>query len=139
MWFLRIVLKLITISFRIRNECTVYISEHLCICFLVKCIISQDRQVFKYLTCTDCLFFNYCRVIVDIQLSRGKLRERSISVCVTFFREHVGMHGNEQTDRLAENATKKNINVHVNVPKSFLKNVFKFETIEKCSCEYITT
>ena len=34
--------------------------------------------------------------------------------------------------------TKKNNNVDVNAPKSHLKNVFKFETIGKWNCEYIT-
>ena len=36
------------------------------------------------------------------------------------------------------NVTKKNINVDGNAPKSYLKNIIKFETIEKWNCEYLT-
>ena len=31
------------------------------------------------------------------------------------------------------------VNVDVNVPKSYLKNIFKFKTIEKWNCEYLAT
>ena len=40
---------------------------------------------------------------------------------------------------LAKNETKKNINADVNVPKSFLKNIFKIETIKRWNGEYLTT
>ena len=70
--------------------------------------------------------------------SLGKLRERGISVYFTFVRRHVGIYGNERVDWLSKNATKKNINVDVNVPKSYLKNTFKFETVEKWNREYLT-
>ena len=65
--------------------------------------------------------------------------ERGISVYFTFVRWHVGIYGNERADWLAKNATKKNINTDVNFPKSYLKNIFKFKTIEKWNCEYLTT
>ena len=134
-------------QFRIRNECTVFISELLCICFTVKWISSQDRFFSRYLICSDSLSsleslrntLSCNDIIVDIQLCLGKLLERGISVYFTFVRGHVGIYGNERADWLAKNATKKNINVDVNVPKSYLKNIFKFKTIEKWNCEYLAT
>ena len=104
-------------QFRIWNECTVYISEFLCICFSVKWISNQDTCFSRHFICTkspsfleslrNILFCN--NSIVDIQLFLGKLLERGISVYFTFVRGHVGIYGNERADWLAKNATKKNI------------------------------
>lgn len=134
-------------QFRIRNECTVFLSELLCINFTVKWIISQDRQISKYLICTDSLSSLYSLkntsssndIIVNTQQSLKVLLEKGISVYFTFVRGHVGIHGNERADWLAKNATRNDINVDVNIPKSYFKKMFKSKIIELWNHEYLTT
>ena len=56
----------------------------------------------------------------------------------TFVLGHAEIYRNERDDWLAKNVRKKNINV-VNVPKSYLKNILKFEKIKEWNYKYLTT
>ena len=80
-------------QFRTRNECILYISKLQCIGFTVKWISSQDRCVSKYLICIDSLSFleslqntlSCNDIIVEIQLSLGKLQERGEGYFSVFY------------------------------------------------------
>ncbi|GFV92713.1 RNase H domain-containing protein [Trichonephila clavipes] len=118
-------------QFRIRDECTVYTAELLCLNFAVKWITEQNSVISEYLLCTDSLssldYLNCIsssnNIIVEIQKKLKSLRDKNISIDFAFFRGHTGILGNERVDWLAKAATKRKIDIDVNIPKSFYKNI----------------
>ncbi|GFV93363.1 RNase H domain-containing protein [Trichonephila clavipes] len=118
-------------QFRIRDECTVFVAELLCLNFAVKWITEQNSVISEYLICTDSLssldslkcISSSNNIIVEIQKQLKSLRDKNISIDFAFVRGHTGVLGNERTDWLAKAATKRKIDIDVNIPKSFYKKI----------------
>ncbi|GFU76807.1 homeodomain-interacting protein kinase 2 [Trichonephila clavipes] len=125
-------------QFRIRDECTVFVAELLCLNFAVKWITEQNSVISEYLICTDSLSsLDYLKcisssnnIIVEIQKQLKSLRDKNISIDFAFVRGHTDVLGNERVDWLAKAATKRKIDIDVNIPKSFYKKITK-ERMEK--------
>ncbi|GFT26816.1 uncharacterized protein TNCV_3709931 [Trichonephila clavipes] len=118
-------------QFRIRDECTVFVAELLCLNFAVKWITEQNSVISEYLICTDSLssldslkcISSSNNIIVEIQKQLKSLRDKNISIDFAFVRGHTGVLGNERADWLAKAATKRKIDIDVNIPKSFYKKI----------------
>ncbi|GFU92472.1 RNase H domain-containing protein [Trichonephila clavipes] len=118
-------------QFKIRHECTVFVAELLCLNFTVKWIFEQNSVISEYLICTDSLssldslkcISSSNNIIVEIQKQLKSLRDKHISIDFAFVRGHTGVLGNERADWLAKAATKRKIDIDVNIPKSFYKKI----------------
>ncbi|GFW94307.1 RNase H domain-containing protein [Trichonephila clavipes] len=132
-------------QFRIRDECTVFVAELLCLNFAVKWITEQNSVISEYLTCTDSLFFldslkcisSSNNIIVEIQKQLKSLKDKNISIVFAFVRGHTGVLGNERADWLAKAATKRKIDIDVNIPKSFYKKIMKERMMKSWNQEYL--
>ncbi|GFV53971.1 RNase H domain-containing protein [Trichonephila clavipes] len=106
-------------QFRIRDECTVFVAELLCLNFAVKWITEQNSVISEYLICTDSLssldslkcISSSDNIIVEIQKQLKSLRDKKISIDFAFVRGHTGVLGNERADWLAKAATKRKIDI----------------------------
>ncbi|GFX94790.1 RNase H domain-containing protein [Trichonephila clavipes] len=99
----------------------------------VKWIAEQSSVISEYLICTDSLssldslkcIFSSNNIIVEIQKQLKSLKDKNISIDFAFVRGHTGVLGNERTDWLAKAATKRKIDIDVNIPKSFYKKEWR--------------
>ncbi|GFW94764.1 hypothetical protein TNCV_4248041 [Trichonephila clavipes] len=79
-------------QFRIRDECTVFVAELLCLNFAVKWITEQNSVISEYLICTDSLssldslkcISSSNNIIVKIQKQLKSLRDKNISIDFAF-------------------------------------------------------
>ncbi|GFW85044.1 uncharacterized protein TNCV_3247841 [Trichonephila clavipes] len=118
---------------RIRDECTVFIAELLCLNFAVKWITEQNSVISEYLICTDSLssldslrcISSSNNITVVIQKQLKSLKDKNISIDFAFVRGHTRVLWNEQADWLAKVATKRKIDIDVNIPKLFYKKITK--------------
>ncbi|GFV33656.1 RNase H domain-containing protein [Trichonephila clavipes] len=86
-------------QFRIRDECTVFVAELLCLNFAVKWITEQNSVISEYLICTDSLssldslkcISSSNNIIVEIQKQLKSLRDKNISIDFAFVRGHTGV------------------------------------------------
>ncbi|GFW62881.1 uncharacterized protein TNCV_4452301 [Trichonephila clavipes] len=132
-------------QFRIRDECTVFVAELLCLNFAVKWITEQNSVISEYLICTDSLssldslkcISSSNNLIVEIQNQLKSLRDKNISIDFTFVRGHTGVLGNERADWLAKAATKRKIDIDVNIPKSFYKKITNERMMKSWNQEYL--
>ncbi|GFX26893.1 integrase catalytic domain-containing protein [Trichonephila clavipes] len=132
-------------QFRIRDECTVFVAELLCLNFAVKWIIEQNSVISEYLICTDSLssldslkcISSSNNIIVEIQKQLKSLRDKNISIDFAFVRGHTGVLGNERADWLAKAATKRKIDIDVNIPKSFYKKITNERMMKSWNQEYL--
>ncbi|GFU54338.1 putative 115 kDa protein in type-1 retrotransposable element R1DM [Trichonephila clavipes] len=132
-------------QFRIRDECTVFVAKLLCLNFAVKWIIEQNSVISEYLICTDSLssldslkcISSSNNIIVEIQKQLKSLRDKNISIDFAFVRGHTGVLGNERADWLAKAATKRKIDIDVNIPKSFYKKITKERMVKSWNQEYL--
>ncbi|GFV76158.1 RNase H domain-containing protein [Trichonephila clavipes] len=132
-------------QFRIRDECTVFEAELLCLNFTVKWIIEQNSVISECLICTDSLssldslkcFSSSNNIIVEIQKQLKSLRYKNISIDFGFVRGHTGVLGNERADWLAKAATKRKIDIDVNIPESFYKEITKERMVKSWNQEYL--
>ncbi|GFX66984.1 RNase H domain-containing protein [Trichonephila clavipes] len=93
-------------QFRIRDECTVFVAELLCLNFAVKLITEQNSVISVYLICTDSIFSldslqcisSSNNIIVEIQKQLKSLRDKIISINFAFVRGHTDVLGNERAD-----------------------------------------
>ncbi|GFT76568.1 RNase H domain-containing protein [Trichonephila clavipes] len=130
---------------RIRDECTVFVAEFLCLNFAVKWITEQNSVISEYLICTDSLssldslkcISSSNNIIVEIQKQLKSLRDKNISIDFAFVRGHTGVLGNERADWLAKAATKRKIDIDVNIPKSFYKKITKEKMVKSWNQEYL--
>ncbi|GFX98807.1 uncharacterized protein TNCV_1503831 [Trichonephila clavipes] len=126
-------------QFRIRDECTVFVAELLCLNFAIKWISEQNSVISEYLICTDSLssldslkcISSSNNIIIEIQKQLKSLRDKNISIDFAFVRGHTGVFGNERADWLAKAATKRKIDIDVNIPKLFYKKITN-ERMMKC-------
>ncbi|GFX00621.1 RNase H domain-containing protein [Trichonephila clavipes] len=132
-------------QFRIRDECTVFVAELLCLNFAVKWITEQNSVISEYLICTDSLssldslkcISSSNNIIVEIQKQLKSLRDKNISIDFAFVRGHTGVLGNERADWLAKAATKRKIDIDVNIPKSFYKKITNEIMMKSWNQEYL--
>ncbi|GFY36301.1 transposable element Tc3 transposase [Trichonephila clavipes] len=132
-------------QFRIRDECTVFVAELLCLNFAVKWITEQNSVISEYLICTGSLssldslkcISSSNNIIVEIQKQLKSLRDKKISIDFAFVRGHTGVFGNERADWLAKAATKRKIDIDVNIPKSFYKKITKERMVKSWNQEYL--
>ncbi|GFT96440.1 uncharacterized protein TNCV_5021661 [Trichonephila clavipes] len=132
-------------QFRIRDECTVFVAELLCLNFAVKWITEQNSVISEYLICTDSLssldslkcISSSNNIIVEIQKQLKSLRDKNISIDFAFVRGHTGVLGNERADWLAKAATKRKIDIDVNIPKSFYKKIMNERMMKSWNQEYL--
>ncbi|GFX04638.1 uncharacterized protein TNCV_2773691 [Trichonephila clavipes] len=132
-------------QFRFRDECTVFVAELLCLNFTVKWITEQNSDISEYLICTDSLssldslkcISSSNNIIVEIQKQLKSLRDKNISIDFAFVRGHTGVLGNERADWLAKAATKRKIDIDVNIPKSFYKKIMKERMMKSWNQEYL--
>ncbi|GFV45188.1 RNase H domain-containing protein [Trichonephila clavipes] len=132
-------------QFRIRGACTVFVAELLCLNFAVKWITEQNSVISEYLICTDSLssldslkcISSSNNIIVEIQKQLKSLRDKNISIDFTFVHGHTGVLGNERADWLAKAATKRRIDIDVNIPKSFYKKITKERMVKSWNQEYL--
>ncbi|GFV96177.1 RNase H domain-containing protein [Trichonephila clavipes] len=90
-------------QFRIRDECTVFVAELLCLNFAVKWITEQNSVISEYLICTDSLssldslkcISSSNNIIVEIQKQLKSPRDKNISIDFAFVRGHTSGFGNE--------------------------------------------
>ncbi|GFT37047.1 acetoacetyl-CoA synthetase [Trichonephila clavipes] len=132
-------------QFRIRDECTVFVAELLFLNFYVKWITDQNSVISEYLICTDSLssldslkcISSSNNTIVEIQKQLKSLRDKNISIDFAFVRGHTGVLGNERADWLAKAATKRKIDIDVNIPKSFYKKITNERMMKSWNQEYL--
>ncbi|GFS60266.1 RNase H domain-containing protein [Trichonephila clavipes] len=132
-------------QFRIRDECTVFVAELLCLNFAVKWIPEQNRVILEHLICTDSLssldslkcISSSNNIIVEIQKQLKSLRDKNISIHFAFVRGHTGVLGNERADWLAKAATKRKIDIDANIPKSFYKKIANERVMKSWNQEYL--
>ncbi|GFV56581.1 RNase H domain-containing protein [Trichonephila clavipes] len=132
-------------QFRIRDECTVFVAELLCLNFAVKWITEQNSVISEYLICTDSLssldslkcISSSNNIIVEIQKQLKCLRDKNISIDFAFVRGHTGVLGNERADWLSKAATKRKIDIDVNIPKSFYKKITKERMVKSWNQKYL--
>ncbi|GFW86797.1 RNase H domain-containing protein [Trichonephila clavipes] len=132
-------------QFRIRDECTVFVAELLCLNFAVKWITEQNSVISEYLICTDTLssldslkcISSSNNILVEIQKQLKSLRDKNISIDFAFVRGHTGVLGNERADWLAKAATKRKIDIDVNIPKSFYKKITNEGMMKSWNQEYL--
>ncbi|GFV06862.1 RNase H domain-containing protein [Trichonephila clavipes] len=132
-------------QFRIRDERTVFVAELLCLNFAVKWITEHNSVISEYLICTDSLssldslkcISSSNNIIVEIQNQLKSLRDKNISIDFAFVLGHTGVLGNEQADWLAKAATKRKIDIEVNIPKSFYKKSTKERMVKSWNQEYL--
>ncbi|GBM13645.1 hypothetical protein AVEN_229607-1 [Araneus ventricosus] len=123
-------------QFRIRDECSVFQADLLCVAQAVNWIQTNENLSSNFLIFSDSLsslFALNCnnsrnRLIVktEINLSflQGRSEGRGVEVFFSFVRGLIGIYGNEHADCLAKEATKLIDLVFMTVPISFYKSVF---------------
>ncbi|GFS59049.1 uncharacterized protein TNCV_69471 [Trichonephila clavipes] len=90
-------------QFRIRDECTVFVAELLCLNFVVKWITEQNSVSSEYFMCTDSLssldslkyISSSNNIIIEIQKQLKSLKDKNISIDFAFVRGHTAVLGNE--------------------------------------------
>ncbi|GFU44280.1 RNase H domain-containing protein [Trichonephila clavipes] len=78
-------------------------------------------------------------IIVEIQKQLKSLRDKNFSIDFAFVRGHTGVLGNERADWLAKAATKRKIDIDVNIPKSFYKKITKERMVKSWNQEYLVS
>ncbi|GBN11602.1 hypothetical protein AVEN_245635-1 [Araneus ventricosus] len=99
-------------QFRIRDECSVFQVELLCIAQTVNWIRSNENLSSNFLICSDSLsslyVLNYVtssnQLIVKTETSLSFLQGRGVQVFFSFVQCHIGIYGNERADWLAKEA-----------------------------------
>ncbi|GFS62497.1 hypothetical protein TNCV_1262791 [Trichonephila clavipes] len=76
-------------------------------------------------------------IIVEIQKQLKILKDRNFSIDFAFVRGHTGVLGNERAYWLAKAATKRKIDIGVNIPKSFYKKITKERMVKSWDQEYL--
>ncbi|GFT26116.1 RNase H domain-containing protein [Trichonephila clavipes] len=128
-----------TRQFRIRDECSVFQAELLCIAQAVSWICNNEILSLNFLICSDSLsslcalnnIYSQNKLIVKTHINLDFLRSRGVQVFFSFVRGHTGIYGNERADWLAKEATKLRDLVPTSIPKSYHKKVFKEKIISE--------
>ncbi|GFV41980.1 RNase H domain-containing protein [Trichonephila clavipes] len=102
-----------THQFRIRDECSVFQTELLCIAEAVSWICNNEILSSNFLTCSDSLSSLFAlnnihspnQLIVKSHVNLNFLRSRGVQAFFSFVRGPTGIYGNELADWLAKEAT----------------------------------
>ncbi|GFV08230.1 RNase H domain-containing protein [Trichonephila clavipes] len=100
-----------------------------------------------YLICTDSLsslhslryIFSSNNIIVEIQKRLKSLKDKNTSISFAFVRGYTGVLGNDRADWLARAATKREIDIEFNIPKSFYKKIMKERMVKSWDQEYFVS
>ncbi|GFU98438.1 hypothetical protein TNCV_3652691 [Trichonephila clavipes] len=76
-------------------------------------------------------------VVAPHSLRNTGLRDKNISIDFGFFRGHMDILGDERADGFAKAATKRKINITVNIPKPFYKKITKERMPQSWNQEYL--
>ncbi|GFW34506.1 RNase H domain-containing protein [Trichonephila clavipes] len=99
-------------------------------CFLICTDSLSSLDSLKYISSSN-------NTILEIQKQLKSLRDKNISIDFAFVRGHTGVLGNERADWLARAATKRKIDIDVNIPKSFYKKITKERMVKSWNQEYL--
>ncbi|GFY31183.1 RNase H domain-containing protein [Trichonephila clavipes] len=99
-----------TRQYRIRDECSVFQAELLCIAQAVSWICNNEILSSNFLICSDSLsslcalnnIYSQNKLIVKTHINLDFLRSRGVPVFFSFVRGHTGIYGNERADWLAK-------------------------------------
>ncbi|GFW25937.1 RNase H domain-containing protein [Trichonephila clavipes] len=115
---------------RLRDECSVFQAELLCINLVVKLIQDSLRQggTLNFLNCTDSLSSLHCflsvnsteKLVVEFQ---SILYYLDCDIHFSYVRGHSGNLGNDRVHQLAKEATCQDMNLLMSVPLSHWKHV----------------
>ncbi|GFY06068.1 putative 115 kDa protein in type-1 retrotransposable element R1DM [Trichonephila clavipes] len=122
-----------TRQFRIRDECSVFQAELLCIAQVISWICNNEILSSNFLICSDSLsslcilnnIYSQNKLIVKTHINLDFLRSRGVQVFFSFVRGHTGIYGNERADWLAKEATKLSDLVPMSIPKLYHKKFLK--------------
>ncbi|GFT49485.1 RNase H domain-containing protein [Trichonephila clavipes] len=129
-----------TRQFRIGDECCVFQvfqAELLCIAHAVSWICNNEiisSKIYRDSLSSLCALNNINslrKLIVKTHINLNFLRSKGVQVFFSFVRGHTGIYGNERVDWLAKEATKLSDLIHMSIPKSYHKKVFKEKFISK--------
>ncbi|GFW97730.1 putative epidermal cell surface receptor [Trichonephila clavipes] len=128
-----------TRQFRIRDECSVFQAELLCIAQAVSWICNNEILSSNFLICCDSLsslcalnnIYSQNKLMVKTHINLDFLRSRGVQLFFSFVRGHTGIYGNERADWLAKEATKLSDLVPMSIPRSYHKKVFKEKIISE--------
>ncbi|GFV97077.1 RNase H domain-containing protein [Trichonephila clavipes] len=131
---------------RLRDECSVFQAELLCINLVVKLIQDSLRQggTLNFLICTDSLFSLHCllslnsteKLVVEVQSIQYYL---DCDIHFSYVRGHSGNLGNDRADQLAKEATCQDINLLMYVPLSHWKHVARERTVSSWNTEFLAS
>ncbi|GFW73813.1 RNase H domain-containing protein [Trichonephila clavipes] len=115
----------VTFQHRLRDECSVFQAELLCINLAVKLIQGSLRQdgTLNFLICTDSLSSLHCLLNVN-STEKLVLQVQSImyyldcDIRFSYVRVHSGNLGNDKADQLAKESTCQDMNFLMSVPLS---------------------
>ena len=137
-------------QYRVRNECTVFQAELLCIYLSVNWFENHAAQFCgkTILLCTDSLssllflqdISTTNKLAVEIQVLVRVLQRKFTFIKFAFVRGHTGVFGNELADQLAKLSTSLSTISHdLCIPKSYWKRQYYEEMIHKWNREYLNS
>ncbi|GFW83823.1 RNase H domain-containing protein [Trichonephila clavipes] len=120
----------VTFQHRLRNECSVFQAEPLCISLAVKLIQYSLRQGGKlnFLICMDSFSSLHCllnvnsteRLVVEVQ---SILYYIGCDIHLSYVRGYIRNLGNDRADQLAKDATCQDVNLLMPVPLTHWKHL----------------
>ncbi|GFW24284.1 RNase H domain-containing protein [Trichonephila clavipes] len=135
-----------TFQHRLRNECSVFQAELLCINFVVKLIQDSLHQggTLNFLICTDSLSSLHYLLSVN---STEKLVVEVLSILYyldcdihfSYVRGHSGNLGNDRADQLVKEATCQDMNLLMSVPLSHWKHIAWERTVSSWKTEFLAS
>ncbi|GFV06759.1 RNase H domain-containing protein [Trichonephila clavipes] len=136
----------VTFQHRLRDECSVFQAELLCINLAVKLIQDSLRQggTLNFLICTDLLSSLHCllnvnsteKLVVEVQ---SILFYLDCDIHFSYVRGHSGNLGNDRADQLAKEATCQDVNLLMSVPLSHWKHLAWERTVSSWNTEFLAS
>ncbi|GFT44992.1 RNase H domain-containing protein [Trichonephila clavipes] len=136
----------VTFQHRLRDECSVFQAELLCINLAVKLIQDSLRQggTLNFLICTDSLSSLHCllnvnsteKLVVEVQ---SILFYLDCDIHFSYVRGHSGNLGNDRADQLAKEATCQDVNLLMSVPLSHWKHLAWERTVSSWNTEFLAS
>ncbi|XP_054715555.1 uncharacterized protein LOC129225035 [Uloborus diversus] len=123
-----------TVQHRISDECSVFQAELLCLNLAVKWLqnfYNTSGTVKFIISSTE-------RLVVEVHSIHSAL-ENVADVHFTYIRGHSGNFGSERTDQLAKQATRRGIDLNMDIPGSHWKFLAKEKTIADWNTEYLAS
>ncbi|GFW19000.1 RNase H domain-containing protein [Trichonephila clavipes] len=139
-------IEYVTFQHRLRDECSVFQAELLCINLAVKLIQDSLRQggMLNFLICTVSLSSLHCllnvnyteKLVVEVQ---SILYYLDCDIHFSCVRGHSRNLGNDRADRLAKETTCEDMNLLMYVPLSHWKHLSWERTVSSWNTEFLTS